>query len=138
MQALPGVECRKGKSVWGWRCYGEHPLRGVGSCHKSPRDLSSSYELPDKQQGQRRAIENAETADRRASVACLHCDELQYIDFELGLLLPSTTQPLVELHQRQLFVKSSLYQSQLGREIIRVIGEDLQITRNATAVAHVR
>ena len=53
-------------------------------------------------------------------------------------MLPSSAQGLVEFHEGQSFVKLGLYKAQFGGEIVRVVGEDLKIAGNTTAVAHVR
>jgi len=50
------------------------------------------------------------------------------------LLLPSSTQTLVNLHQRQQFAQLSLNQAKLGCEVIGVVGEDLKVASGSACV----
>jgi hypothetical protein len=54
------------------------------------------------------------------------------------LLLPATTQGLVELNQSDQFVRLRLRQSQLGGEGIRLVGQHFQVIGGSGLEAHVR
>src|SRR5215472_8324105 len=54
------------------------------------------------------------------------------------LLLPSSSQRVINLHQRQSFIELCLRQTQPGREITRVAIQYFKITCGATAIAYVR
>src|SRR6478609_2243185 len=56
----------------------------------------------------------------------------------LELLLPSSTQGAVQLHQRESFVEYGLRQVQARGEITRIAVQHFEITRRAAGIARIR
>src|ERR1700757_2180298 len=62
------------------------------------------------------------------------CSKSANMVVERLLLLPSTPQCVVELHQSQTLVKSSLCQAELGVKITGIAVENFQVTCHATPI----
>ena len=56
----------------------------------------------------------------------------------ISLLLPPTSQRIVELDESQSFVKFCLRQAQLGIEIAGIAVQDFEVTRDPTLVTNIR
>jgi hypothetical protein len=53
-------------------------------------------------------------------------------------LLPPSAKSLVKLNQRQSFAELGLHEVQFCREVIRFVGQDLEITRAAVLIKYLR